>query len=91
MYEGLVRLVATLLILQKISLSMGGHFSIVFSPNIGIKQEDTISLPEFWEAVKKAVQFASGMDKKYPKLYSRLEMGRSWTEALQKLGKYICK
>lgn len=85
-YEALVRLIATLLILKRISLLNYEKFPVVFSPKIAIQQKDAISPEEFTQALKMAVEFASGMDMKFPSLYSRLELGRNWDEVILKLG-----
>lgn len=85
-YDALVRLIATLLILKRITLMPCHNFPIVFTPKISILQEDAISPAKFIQALKKAVQFSSSMDKRFPKLYSRLELGRNWDEVVDKLG-----
>lgn len=80
----LTKLVATLLVLKKLSLLTDHSFPVVISPKISVISVDSI-LPAHKEAINKAVKFANDVDKKFPSLYSRLEIGSNWENTLLNL------
>ncbi len=41
--------------------------------------------PMYWEAVKRAVEWACRTDRQYPCVYSRLEIGRDWESSTRQL------
>ena len=83
MYETLVKLVATLLVLKRLSQLTDKSFPVFFTPKIGLRDGVDISPSKYAEALKKAVHFASAADKKYPSLYSQLELGHNWEHMLE--------
>ncbi len=44
---------------------------------------------KFAESFKKAGNFAAATDKKYPSLYSQLELGHNWEDVFKKVG-FVC-
>ncbi len=85
-----MKLVATLLILKRLSLitDKDKSFPVLFAPKI--KLGDTPIKPtKFAESFKKAVNFAAATDKKYPSLYSQLELGHNWEDVFKKVG-FVC-
>ena len=85
LYNTLVKLIATLLILKKLSLLQDNSFPVVFNPKIFLSDNVPISPPKYTELFRKAVHFAVVTDKTYPSLYSQLELGHNWESAIQKL------
>lgn len=82
-HADIVRLVATLLVLQFMRLKKleeGKLLRTLFS-----LEEPTLFRPSRWQAVKRAVDWARWADRQYPSIYSRLEFGFSWDSSTRQL------
>ncbi|XP_047457616.1 protein mono-ADP-ribosyltransferase PARP4 isoform X5 [Mugil cephalus] len=81
-HADILRLVATLLVLQLMRLEMleeGKLLSSLF------RLELSEPRPQRWLRVKTAVDWVSWADRQYPSIYSRLEFGQSWESATRQL------
>ena len=79
----LFKLLATLLILKSLSVQTGHRFPLRFSPKVALASDGDVAMPvEFKRKVMSAIEFVVSADRKYPSLYSRLELGSSWEEVL---------
>ena len=81
MCDSLFKLIATLLVLKCLSTLTGHSFRIVFSPKVTLS-EYPVKPVEFQSHVVKAINFVAATDKRFPSLYTRLELGNSWEEIL---------
>uniref|UniRef100_A0A672JAG4 Poly [ADP-ribose] polymerase n=1 Tax=Salarias fasciatus TaxID=181472 RepID=A0A672JAG4_SALFA len=82
-HADVLRLLATLLVLQLMrveKLDEGKLLRTLFS-----LEDSTDRRPEFWEAVRKAVDWVCWADRQYPSIYSRLEFGLSWEASTRQL------
>ena len=84
----MIKFLATLFILKRLSLLTDYNFPVVFSPKISVLDEKSLSI-EYREALLKAVQFAVSVDKKFPSLYSRLELGLNWDDVFKLYNKFL--
>ncbi|XP_055361012.1 protein mono-ADP-ribosyltransferase PARP4 isoform X2 [Betta splendens] len=78
----ILRLVATLLILQLMRLvkqKEGKLLRTLFS------LEESEPRPRHWEQMKRAVKWVCWAERQYPCIYSRLEFGSSWESATRQL------
>lgn len=90
-YKVLSHLVSTLLILKILSVQLPAKFgAVVFEPKLHIISESQID-SKYLSALKKALDFVTSHDKKYPSFYSRLELGFSWENALENILQNCCK
>lgn len=81
----ILRLLATLLVLQLMRVQQQEEGKLLRT--LFCLEDSSDSRPEFWEAVKKAVDWVCWADRQYPCICSRLEFGYSWeTSTLQLLG-----
>uniref|UniRef100_A0A673HKW3 Poly [ADP-ribose] polymerase n=1 Tax=Sinocyclocheilus rhinocerous TaxID=307959 RepID=A0A673HKW3_9TELE len=79
----ILRLVATLLVLQLIrvkKLELGRLLESLLR-----LKESQEPRPMYWEAVKRAVDWACRTDRQYPCVCSRLEIGRDWESSTRQL------
>ncbi|XP_059355827.1 protein mono-ADP-ribosyltransferase PARP4-like isoform X2 [Carassius carassius] len=79
----ILRLVATLLVLQLIrvkKLEVGRLLDSLLR-----LKESQEPRPMYWEAVKRAMDWACRTDRQYPCVYSRLEIGRDWESSTRQL------
>ncbi|XP_026127790.1 poly [ADP-ribose] polymerase 4-like [Carassius auratus] len=79
----ILRLVATLLVLQLIrvkKLEVGRLLESLLR-----LKESQEPRPMYWEAVKRAMDWACRTDRQYPCVYSRLEIGRDWESSTRQL------
>ncbi len=83
-YNTLVRLLATLLVVKVLSLQMSTDcsFPVEFSPKVKVMDPKSVTPPGYKQNLVKATEFIVSADKKYPSLYLRLEMGSSWSGVL---------
>ncbi|KAK9969170.1 hypothetical protein ABG768_027367 [Culter alburnus] len=84
-HADILRLVATLLVLQLIrvkKLAVGQLLESLF--RLKESQEPRYE-PMHWEAVKRAVDWACRTDRQYPCVCSRLEIGRDWESSTRQL------
>ena len=79
--DSLFKLIATLLVLKCLSTLTSHSFRIVFSPKVTLS-EYPVKPVEFQSHVVKAINFVAAMDRRFPSLYTRLELGNSWEEIL---------
>uniref|UniRef100_A0A8C9XT76 Poly [ADP-ribose] polymerase n=1 Tax=Sander lucioperca TaxID=283035 RepID=A0A8C9XT76_SANLU len=82
-HEDILRLVATLLVLQLMrveKLKEGELLRTLFCLD-----DSPQPRPEWWEEVKKAVDWVCWADRQYPCIYSRLEFGLSWETSTRQL------
>lgn len=82
-HADVLRLLATLLVLQLMrveELEEGKLLRTLFS-----LEDSADRRPEFWEAVRKAVDWVRWADRQYPSIYSRLEFGHSWEASTRQL------
>ncbi len=86
-YNALVKLFVTLLVLKKLSVMTSHRFPLEFHPKISVVRGEYSIPSENRKAVNEAIQFAITIDKKYPVLYSRLELGSNWDNALSAMFK----
>lgn len=63
------------------TLSLSG-FPISFSPQLSVPTSLQLSDPQQVSGVRRAVEFVQHADRKFPSLYSRLELGLSWDQVL---------
>ena len=85
----LFKLLATLLVLKSLSQQTEHAFPILFAPKISLSSERKVTPLQFKHKVARAVEFAAKTDHRYPSLYSRLELGSSWQEVLDKPGQLV--
>lgn len=82
MRDTLYCLIATLLVLKLLSSRLPDKFAIELQPKVHLSGAVD---PIYLDRVQKAVDCANDMNKAYPSLYSRLELGHNWESALEKL------
>ena len=73
-----------MLVLKVLSLQMSTDctFPVEFSPKVKVMDLKSVTPPGYKQKLEKAIEFITNADKKYPSLYSRLEMGASWNDVL---------
>uniref|UniRef100_A0A671STF1 Poly [ADP-ribose] polymerase n=1 Tax=Sinocyclocheilus anshuiensis TaxID=1608454 RepID=A0A671STF1_9TELE len=84
----ILRLMATLLVLQLIrvkKLEVGQLLESLLR-----LKESQEPRPMYWEAVKRAMDWACRTDRQYPCVCSRLEIGRDWESSTRQLLGYLC-
>ncbi|XP_038577201.1 protein mono-ADP-ribosyltransferase PARP4 isoform X24 [Micropterus salmoides] len=82
-HADILKLVATLLVLQLMrveNLEEGKLLRTLFCMD-----DSSQPRPEWWEEVKKAVDWVRWADRQYPCVYSRLEFGSSWESSTRQL------
>ncbi|XP_073710917.1 protein mono-ADP-ribosyltransferase PARP4-like [Misgurnus anguillicaudatus] len=82
-HSDILRLVATLLVLQLIRVKKSAEGKLLQSL-FSLKDSEG-PRPMHWEAVKKAVDWACWADKQYPCVCSRLEFGWDWESSTRQL------
>ena len=83
-YNVLLKMLATLLVLKTLSLQFDSDhtFPVEFSPKVIVMDPSAVTPPRFKQNLVRATDFIASTDKKYPSLYSRLEMGSDWSSVL---------
>ena len=61
----------------------------MFEPRLYISSESQID-SQYLPSLKKAIDFVTSRDKKYPSLYSRLELGFNWENAVEEILQKCC-
>lgn len=83
MCDALFKLVSTLLVLKCLATltSTSYSFHVAFSPKVALA-EYPVKPAELQPQVVKAIDFVTGVDRRFPSLYTRLELGSSWEDVL---------
>ncbi len=83
-YNALLEILTTLLVLKVLSLQISTDctFPVEFTPKVVVMDLQAVTPPKFKQKLAKATEFIVSADKKYPSLYSRLEMGSNWEDVL---------
>uniref|UniRef100_A0A8C2ELV2 Poly [ADP-ribose] polymerase n=1 Tax=Cyprinus carpio TaxID=7962 RepID=A0A8C2ELV2_CYPCA len=81
----ILRLMATLLVLQLIRCTSSCGVVIDSCVFVSMTFCSSPFRPMYWEAVKRAVDWACRTDRQYPCVCSRLEIGRDWESSTRQL------
>lgn len=79
--DSLFKLIATLLVLKCLATLTSHSFPVAFSPKTSLSG-GPVNPAEFQPHVVKAIDFVTSVDRRFPSLYTRLELGGSWEEVL---------
>ena len=80
MFDKICQLIATMIILRSLQLNFANRFEFCFSPKLAI-----IKFPgTYSNQLQKIEKYCSAMEKECPSVYTRLELGLSWEDSIDK-------